>query len=243
MSSMKNLNISLVIPAHNEEKYIGACLDHATKNSRGGFFEVIVIDNASTDRTGMIAEAYPGVRVVREEQKGLTHARQRGFTEAKGDVIAFIDADTRMPKDWYRALVAEFSRHETLACLSGPYVYHDIPRWQRALVKTFWYTLAMPAYLAVGYMAIGGNFAIRRSVLQKMKGFDTSIAFYGEDTDIARRARAFGKVKFKPSFFMYTSGRRFAGQGFLNTALIYVANFFSEAFAHKPTTQKYRDIR
>src|ERR1035441_7653186 len=94
--------ISLVICAHNEEKYIASCLEYAIQSSgwgrlhykRDGFHEIIVIDNASTDRTKEIAEKYPNVRVVREEKKGLTRARQCGYLNAKGDVLAFIDADT-----------------------------------------------------------------------------------------------------------------------------------------------------
>ena len=65
------IQITLIIPAYNEEKYIGACLDSVIENSRGRFIEIIVIDNASTDRTAEIAQQRPGVRIVREHQKGI----------------------------------------------------------------------------------------------------------------------------------------------------------------------------
>lgn len=239
----QDIKISLVIPAYNEEKYIGACLDYAIKNSRGNFFEIIVIDNASSDRTREIAEKYVGVKVVRENIKGLSHARQRGFIEARGDIIAYVDGDTHMPAGWCDTVLNEFKNNQKLVCLSGPYIYYDIPKWQQLSVKIYWYTLAMPIYLIVGYMAIGGNFAIRRSVLEKMGGFDTSIAFYGEDTNVARRAHAFGKVKFKPGFAMYTSGRRLSGQGIFKIAVVYILNFLSEVLIRRPVTKKYTDIR
>ena len=101
----------------------------------------------------------------------------------------------------------------------------------------------MPVYWIVGYMVVGGNFAIRRAVLEKMNGFDTSIQFYGDDTDIARRANAFGKVIFSPSFFMPTSSRRLAGQGMFKTTFLYVINFISQVIMHKSITKKYKDIR
>lgn len=243
MSDLKNLKISLVIPAHNEEKYLGACLEHAIKNSGGKFHEIIVIDNASSDRTQEIAKKVPGVRVVREEKKGLVHARQRGFIEASGDVIAYIDADTRMPPEWFETVVNEIGSNRELASLSGPYVYYDISKWHQRLVKLYWYILALPAYFLIGYMTIGGNFVIRREVLEKMNGFDTSIAFYGEDTDIARRASKHGKVKFNPSFIMYSSGRRLSEEGTLKIACRYVLNFLSEVIIHRPATKKYLDIR
>jgi glycosyltransferase involved in cell wall biosynthesis len=240
---MQENKISLVIPAYNEEKYIGACLEHALKNGGKNLFEIIVIDNASTDQTKLVAEKYPGVKVIRENTKGLTYARQRGLLEARGDILAYIDADTRMPEGWAKIVLEEFGKNLDLACLSGPYKYYDLPLWEQFLVKIYWYILAYPLYLIFGYMAIGGNFAIRKTVLEKMNGFDTSIQFYGEDTNIARRAHKFGKVKFKTSFFMNTSGRRLDGQGLFKTAIIYSVNFFSEAVMRRPVTKKYTDIR
>ena len=235
--------ISLVIPAHNEEKYIGECLRYIIGNSDGKLLEIVVVDNASTDHTRTLAENFSGVRVVVETEKGLTSARQKGFIEARGDIIAYIDADTQMPKDWVEKIIFEFTKDENLACLSGPYLYHDISLLQRFFVKCYWYMLAYPIYLSIGYMTVGGNFAIKKSALEKMNGFDTTIAFYGEDTDIARRAKKFGKVKFSLNFQMPTSGRRLAGQGFLSTAMIYVINFVSEVLLHKPATREYKDIR
>jgi glycosyltransferase involved in cell wall biosynthesis len=238
------MKISLIIPAHNEEKYIGAALDHAIASSGGRFHEIVVVDNLSTDGTKKIAEQKKGVRVVHEDKKGLVMARQKGFMETSGDILAYVDADTRMPEGWLDTVVKEFSKNKNLVCLSGPYVYHDIPRWQQLLVKyPYWYGLGMPAYFFIGYMVTGANFAIRRSTLEKMNGFDTTIAFYGEDTNIARRASKHGKVKFKPSFVMYTSGRRLSGQGIFKTAFIYMGNFISEALLKKPLHKEYKDIR
>jgi glycosyltransferase involved in cell wall biosynthesis len=234
--------LSLIIPAYNEEKYLGECLKYVFKNADGIFSEIIVVDNASTDGTASVAEKFPGVRVVREDQKGLTHARQRGYMESKGDILVYIDADTQVPAGWGPQIAPVF-QNQNIATLSGPYVYYDIPRFQKMLVWIYWHFLAVPAYFFVGYMVIGGNFAIRRTTLEKMNGFDTSIAFYGEDTNIARRASKFGKSKFKTSFYMHTSGRRLAGQGVLATAFVYLKNFLSEALLHRPVTQNYTDIR
>ena len=238
-----NLKISLIICAYNEEEYLGECLDAAIQNSKGAFHEILVIDNASTDRTKEVAEQRPGVRVIRENKKGLTRARERGYQEATGNILAFIDADTRMPKGWMNRVLKEFKKNDELACLSGPYVYYDISKAKRLFVKVYWYLLATPLYWLVGYMTVGGNFVIRKDILEKMKGFDTSIEFYGEDTNIARRASEFGKVKFMLGLAMYTSGRRLNKQGIISTFKEYTLNFLSEAFRHKPTTKEYKDLR
>jgi hypothetical protein len=110
-------------------------------------------------------------------------------------------------------------------------------------VKLYWYIFAYPFYLIFGYMIVGGNFAIKKEVLEKMGGFDTTIEFYGEDTNIARRAHKFGKVQFLPSLVMPTSGRRLIEQGVVKTALIYGANFFSEIFLKRPAHTVYTDHR
>ena len=86
--------ISLIIPAYNEEAYLGACLDAVMANVAGKALEIIVIDNNSTDGTRAVAERYPAVTYVFEPEKGITRARQRGFLTARGDILAYVDADT-----------------------------------------------------------------------------------------------------------------------------------------------------
>lgn len=238
-----NLKISLIIPAYNEEKYIDDCLSCAINNSAGQFYEIIVVNNKSTDNTSEIVKKYPEVKLVYENNKGLTFARQRGYLESTGEILAYIDADTKIKRGHYERIVNEFSKNEKLACISGPHEYYDINKFYQFISKIFWLVIAYPTYKIVGYMVIGVNFAIKRSVLEKMNGFDTSISFYGEDTDIARRASLYGKVKFSPNFGIPTSGRRIIDHGFLHLSFIYIFNFVSEVLIHKPITQNYKDIR
>lgn len=238
------MKISLAIPAYNEEKYIGAALKSVSDSAPQNLLEILVVNNASTDKTAEVAARFPRVRVVNEPHKGLTKARQRAFLEAKGDVLAFVDADSLVPKNWFNIINREFSQDPELVCLSGPYMYYDTPAWQRWLVKWLYYgILARVIYFFTRYMATGGNFAVKKSALEKIGGFDTSIDFYGEDTDIARRLHKVGKVKFLFNFFMPTSGRRFAQEGTLSTGAKYVANYTSVMMAKKPLSKTYRDVR
>ena len=237
------MKISLVIPAYNEESYIGDCLAAAIEHSKGRFHEIIVVDNASKDRTAEIARSFPGVRVVREDQKGLTKARQCGLDAATGDLIAYIDADTRLPAQWIKKLDATFKKHPEIVCLSGPYRYYDGSKWRNSVMHAVWWLSAPVTYWAVGYMVLGGNFIARKSALLAMGGFDRSIDFYGEDTDIARRLSAFGKVKFDMSFFIYSSSRRFSKEGLISTNVTYALNFIWQVIFHKPYTGRSTDIR
>jgi len=92
-------------------------------------------------------------------------------------------------------------------------------------------------------MAVGGNMALRRSALDKLQGFDTAIKFYGDDTDIARRASTVGKVVFSLRLIMPTSGRRLRGIGVVRTHIIYLVNYLSVSLFHKPYHTHYKKFR
>ena len=234
--------ISVIIPAFNEEGYLADCLSSAIARFANGAAEIIVVDNNSTDSTREIIEAFPQVTYVFEPRKGITRARQRGFDAARGEILAFIDADTRPPSGWIEQIRWYFDCHEDLACLSGPYSFYDLTGLRRRLA-TGWFTLAQPIYWMTGYLIVGGNFAIRRDVLERMGGFDTSIEFYGEDVDIAKRAKQYGRVLFSKTFVMPTSARRMQRHGFAKMAFIYFANFVSIAIRGRPASKTYEDIR
>ncbi|MEK7218099.1 MAG: glycosyltransferase family A protein, partial [Patescibacteria group bacterium] len=138
------MDISVIIPAYNEEKYIGGCIESILAHKPANLKEIIVVDNASTDRTAEAASSSPLVRVVREPKKGITWARQRGIREAKGDIIAFVDADSRVAKDWFDVINREFAANPSLACLSGPCTYYDLSAAKKAVTWAYWTLLAMP---------------------------------------------------------------------------------------------------
>jgi len=241
------VRLTICIPAYNEEAYLPACLAEilaeVQRSPDPDAVEVLVIDNASTDATAAVVQRLPGVRLVHEPLKGLTRARQRALESAAGEVLGFLDADTKMPPGWIARVLATFERHPHVVCVSGPYIYYDASKWQRAMVRLYWIFLASPAYWMTRYMVVGGNFAARRTALEQIGGFDTDIAFYGEDTNIARRLSAAGKVKFMLRLSMPTSARRLRAEGVTATALKYVANFLGEVVLKRPVTREYRDIR
>jgi glycosyltransferase involved in cell wall biosynthesis len=235
--------ISLIIPAYNEEEYIGLCLDSVLEHASDRLHEIIIVDNASTDCTVEIARQRSGVRVVHEERKGLSYARQRGLKEAGGELIAFIDADTRIPKHWISMVDNVFTHQPYVICLSGCYRYYDASAMKRVLLNALWWSTAPLAYFVVGYMVVGGNFIARKSTLQAIGGFDRTIEFYGEDTDVARRLSQYGVVLFKMNFFMYTSSRRFQTEGLFKTSVIYAINYIWMVIFHRPFSNMHHDVR
>jgi GT2 family glycosyltransferase len=92
-------------------------------------------------------------------------------------------------------------------------------------------------------MLQGGNFVVTRAALEAIGGFDTSVAFFGEDTTTAAQLAAVGKVRFVPALWSYSSGRRYAKEGVVWTTWRYVVNYIWVTFKHRPYNQDYTDVR
>jgi glycosyltransferase involved in cell wall biosynthesis len=244
------MKITFVIPAFNEEKYIRPCLESIMREIHVSGFdaEVIAVNNASTDGTKAVALSVPGVRVIDENRKGVVRARQAGFRAATGDLIANIDADVMVPEGWLVKVVGEFERDENLVAVSGPYIYYDAPPYQKILISLF-YSFSLILYhigyslFRVGAMAQGGNFVIRKSALQKINGYDTSIDFYGDDTDAAQSLSAVGKVKWSGKIAVLSSSRRLEGEGIFRMGIRYAMNYFWVTCMGRPFTKEHKDIR
>jgi len=240
--------VSVIVCAHNEARQVAACLHSLLAQTRPPD-EILVINNASTDETGAVARQIPGVRVVDEPRKGLVIARETGRREARGDLLVYVDADCRAPLMWLERVVRRFERDPDLIALSGPYRFFDWDWWGRALIRAYDFTLA-PAtvvlvkyVLRIGTVFYGGNFAVRRAALEAINGFDTSIEFHGEDTNLGRRLFAIGKVTLNYDCFLYTSARRYVAMGKSQVIRLYVRNFTSELLHRRPKDTTHLDVR
>ncbi len=235
------MKLSIVIPAFNEEAYIGKCLESIIKaiSHTSHSVEIIVVDNASTDQTAAIASDYPKVKVFYESHQGTNYARQLGLIHSTGELIANIDADSILPIHWLNYAIKVFNKDDKLVALSGPYVFYDLSRLWRILAK-FYFWLAYPVYVInnrlfnKGGALMGGNVVIRKSALEQVGGYNTAITFYGDDTDTAQRLNKFGKVKFDYNFEILSSGRRFKNDGGIYTTWRYIINHFWISIFDRP---------
>jgi glycosyltransferase involved in cell wall biosynthesis len=244
------VTISFVVPAYNEEKQLArsltAILDEIKR--AGCAAELIVVNNASTDGTGVLAASFPDVMVVDEPEKGLFQARRAGFLRATGELIANVDADTIVTEGWLARVLQEFRRNPGLVGLSGPYIYYDVSKSVRAAVRAF-YVMGYGFYvlnrfvLRAGSMLQGGNFVVRRTALEQIGGYNPTFSFYGEDTDLACRLHAVGAVKFTFRLPALSSGRRLLEEGLLRIGVRYSMNFVWATFLHRPFTDDWIDVR
>jgi glycosyltransferase involved in cell wall biosynthesis len=242
------LTITTIVCAYNEAAFVGPCLHSLFSQTRVPD-EVVVVNNASTDDTLRVAARVPGVRVVDEPCKGLVRARETGRLAASGDLIAYLDADCRAPLTWLERVERRFEREPELIAISGPYRFYDWDWMGRTIVRTYdllaapFLQLVVYRVLGLGTLFYGGNFAVRREALAAIGGFDTTIEFHGEDTNVGRRLARVGVVAMAAECWMYTSARRYRAMGKRQVFGLYVRNFWSEIVHHRPRDRRHMDVR
>ncbi len=231
-----DMHVSFVIPAHNEEKRIAECLKSIIDLRDPWVHEIVVVDNASTDKTAEIAGSFPGVRVVREDRKGVTFARQKGLETITGDLYAAVDADARVSRAWLEKVKARFSADPDLVCLVGAYDYYDLAPWKKRLKSALETTLAAArSLLGKTYVAAyGGNTVYKASVLRDVGGFDVGMTYYGEDLALVLRMREAGKTIHDPTLVAPASARRFNAEGFFRVLLLNKCNAVWQNLLRKP---------
>jgi glycosyltransferase involved in cell wall biosynthesis len=156
------LSVSIVIPVYNEAGFLAACLEAIAAQTVKPY-EVIVVDNNSTDETVAIAESFDFVRVIREPKQGVIYARDTGFNAARGAIIGRIDADTVLSPDWVE-MVQEVFADPSVGAASGKATYHDMA-WSRLLNSIDYEIRSYLARKLGDEVAMqGANMAIRRDV-------------------------------------------------------------------------------
>lgn len=246
----QNIRISFVIPAYNEENYLGDCLRSIFREACGKKMnmEIIVVNNNSTDRTRKIAESFPEVIIVDEFEKGLVNARRAGFNVSTGDLIANIDADTRLTSGWIEKVLNEFVSDPKVVAYSGPYIFYDLSFKLKIIVRFFYY-FAFLSYiinryiLHIGSLLQGGNFVFRKSAFLRAGGYNSNFTYWGEDADVAKRLSKVGRVVFSFKLPIYASARRLKSEGMLYIGIKYIVNYIWVILFKKPFSEAYKDIR
>lgn len=203
-----SVDISVVIPALNEEKFLPACLDSLARQHFTGAFEVIVVDNNSDDHTADIARNN-GARVVTEYRKGICFARERGTRAAKGKMIISTDADCVFPQNWLAQYQRVFSERAGLVAACGPYEFTPIPKWGRTYSRLLFKAVHY-FYNRNGKIVYVGasNFAFRKETWLRIGGYNTKLAQGGDEYDLLKRIRPFGGVAYIHKNTVVTSSRR-----------------------------------
>ena len=236
----ENIVFSVIIPAYNEEKIIARCLQSVLDQRTDFLFEVIVVNNNSTDKTGELARNFL-VKVIDESVPGVGSARRTGTAAAVGKYILNIDADTILPLDYLEQAFKRFETDPKLVCLGGQIIFYDAPRHLQITRAIGHRVLKWFAFLAsrgrIGPM--GSNMSFRRDAYLKTTGFDASLKF-GEDGNLSQKLSYIGRVRLDLSLKAYVSSRRFRSKrGFFTYAL----NFIRLCFTGRPFKNELAEHR
>jgi len=201
--------ISLVIPAHNEAKYLGKTLDSVMKARetfrRPSLVEVIVVDNCCTDDTAQLARSL-GAQVVSEDTRRIASVRNAGARAANGRIVGFLDADSRITPNMFNAIDDAMASPKCIG--GGTTIRFD--RMSLGLACTYCITV-VPARWVLGVM--GGLMFTQKQTFEAMGGFDESL-YCAEDSKFALDLKALGrrtrrKFKIITSDHVVTSTRAF----------------------------------
>jgi len=237
------MKISVVIPAYNEEKYIGIPLNPLSKQSFQDF-EVIVCLNNCTDRTREVVEkigqwANMDFKIVEEKRKGVAWARNTGFEAATGDIIASADADTFYPDDWLSKIADDFKSQDIVG-LYGAVCIKSSKLGLKLSAQYLFNNFLQISHWFGNYNLNGMNFAITATAFKKIGGFNTDWKS-AEDVYIGLRLKEIGRVKFDRQLIVYTGDRRFT-KDFSQSLWHHVKNY-TRVFLLRKEPLDFTDIR
>jgi glycosyltransferase involved in cell wall biosynthesis len=205
------VSLSVVVPAWNAAEVIPEQLEALARQACPEPWEVIVADNGSSDATASVAAAFqarlPALRVVAAgDRRRASHARNVGAAAAAGSALAFCDADDVVGEGWLAAMVSALQQHELVAScfearrLNPGWVYESRRNLQTNGLRRYAYPPFLPH-------AGGGGLGVRRSLFDRISGFDESLPQL-EDTDFCWRAQLAGAtLHFAPDAVYYVRYR------------------------------------
>jgi len=203
--------ITVVVCVYNGARWIGDCLEGCRSIDYPNY-EVVVVDNGSTDGTPEIASLYD-VRLVRTPATGLSAARNVGLAAADGEIVAYVDADARPDPDWLTHLALAFDTEEFVA-VGGPNI---APPEAGGFASCVANAPGGPVHVLIGDREAdhipGCNMAFRKEALQEIDGFDPLFRVAGDDVDVCWRLQKRGwKLGFAPAAVVWHHPRESLGQ-------------------------------
>lgn len=193
--------ISVVVCTYNRADLITGCLDSLKNQSaNSSTFEVLVIDNHSTDNTYQLVENYiglPNMRLLCEMKQGLSHARNRGILEARGNYIAYLDDDARAEEHYIENLLVLLDKFsDTIDCYGGPILpFYTSPKpdWFRDIYEI---RRMRPdaGFQTKGQTFSGSNMVWKRSILVTLGGFNPEVGIRGDKLILGEETQLFDRL-------------------------------------------------
>lgn len=240
MNSKNNL-ISVVIPAFNEEHYIEATLQALNEQTYPReCYEIVVVDNNSTDQTPKIAEGL-GARIVQEKISGYVSAYNKGVFSAKYGIVAVTDADTKVAPTWLENINKAFNEKEDLVALTGEIRPDTSSKLLGVFLAQFFNLFVYINFLLGKPHITGSNIALRKEYFEKIGGMDTRYKM-SSDVELGLRLKKLGKVGFYKNIWVLNSTRRWE-KGALKAFFEYMRGYFNTVWLQKPPKEELEVYR
>lgn len=195
--------VSVVVASYNGGRTLPACLDSLTHLNYPNY-EIILVDDGSTDDTARVAAHYPTVRAIHQQNLGLSAARNTGIEAATGEIVAFTDSDCRADEDWLYYVVGDLLK--TDACAIGG---HNFPPPEDSPVAgCVAVSPGGPAHVMLddhnAEHIPGCNMAFWKWALDEIHSFDPQFRAAGDDVDVCWRLLQRGRrIAFSHSGFVW----------------------------------------
>lgn len=212
--------ISVIIPAYNEEGYIQKCLESLSKqNLPKDEYEIIVVNNASNDKTAKIIKKFP-FKYTYEAKKSVVAARQKGAEIANGKIIVSADADTVYPKHYLSRIKKIFEKNPKAVAVAG-WVYFDktSPFFNYTFALTQEFNAFIRRFSNKFPLVYAANFAFKKEALIKIGGYPKHLPELGDQQYLLYNFFKIGEVLIDKKTYCITSGRRHSKK--LSDILIY----------------------
>ncbi len=193
------MKFSILVPAYNEEQSIASCLSSLTSINYDEK-EIIIVDDASTDRTVQTVEKFfnKGVVLVkREKNGGRAAALNSGLQKATGDIVVTTDADTVVPCNWLQKFRSSFEQQDVVAVGGGYQAYNKDKLLAHATSVLDQILNGVLKKSLVPNKLSGVNSAIRRNALLSLEGFSEN-SWWSEDSELGWKLKRTGKVAYDP---------------------------------------------
>ena len=197
--------VSIIIPAYNAERTIKQCLESIMSQDYTGDYEVIVVDDGSTDSTPHIVSGFSTVKLFRQKNAGPASARNKGASEAKGEIILFTDSDCVPEPSWVSEMLKSFSKNHEVVGVKGSYKTRQKEIIARLVQLE--YENKYNYMLKANYIDFIDTYSagFKKTVFNEMNGFNTEFPVAcAEDIELSYRLSSKGyKMVFNPNTVVY----------------------------------------
>jgi glycosyltransferase involved in cell wall biosynthesis len=214
MANCSRIELSVVVCTYNRADWLRGALDSLkVQTLESARFEVLLVDNNSTDDTALVASRYrdtmPNLRYLKEEQQGLSYARNLGWQSANGEFVAFLDDDARAAADWCEGVLTAFRTVLPQPVSVGgrilPMFDAPLPAWftEELEIRTWGDSSCFLDAQTARYGFSGSNMAFPKEVLIRYGGFSTSLGMQGRKIRLGEDSLLFSRIQDREPLLWY----------------------------------------